>query len=1039
MTPKLLLPLGCAACLLLAEPALAQGLRGLNLRAFKAADGLAESACLSVTVTPQGKVLVRHTVSSGISEFGGYAINVIPAPGEGNSRVYGSPSGQLWTVSRQGLEEFKDGRWVLYPVPEIAAEFSTGTARVTDPVPLCPVKQRQVLLLLPDRLLEFSAEGADKSHTLCLRSAAGTRMERFSDLAPARDGGLWITGAGGLAKVPGPLRNLKAETPWQEYLPPARLAIQNLQEPREDAQGGVTMVGESGTNRQRLLVYFDGQAWTTEGAGAEKLRHAWRGQDETWWVSGLDALAQWAPGRRETMENEEISAWHYFDAAIEFGGIFWLATSDGLLRFAPLAWRTPGAAQRIASPVSCLATDEGGRLWFVAGNSLHSLHEERSQEYPLPAAAGKAPPAIHALFPLKDGSLLLESEAPMLQFKPGIGAFAPVAEANRARPFKPLGLLRDGTLVVQSLGPGPASPDYRLETYDGLKRAPFPEAPPERLLGTNLSLLFAAQHGDLWLSGERGTAWYHDRKWRSFSSADRSTPEGALGFAEPAEGRIWCATRDRIWEFDGRNWLVVRSGFDGINALLKTRDGSLWVASNNGLHRFWQGAWIENGRDDGLPSSAIRAVGEDLRGRLWAGTARGLSRYHPEADPDPPRTYIQELTAKETNVPEGATVTLAFSGQDKWNYTRRPRLLFSHRLDGRDWSPFQPANNIAFIDLPAGKHYFDVRAMDRNGNVDPTPARLEFAVILPWYKESRLVLIACAGLAVAIFFAGLAFNRHRQLVRSYAAVEQKVADRTRELELAHRALAHSQKMNALGTLAAGIAHDFNNILSIIKGSAQIIEENLHNPQKVHTRLDRIKTVVEQGAGIVKALLGFSRDSAPQAGRCEVNSVVAETLKLLGDRFLRETRITFNPAPNLPALMSCQDFIQQIVLNFILNAAESMSQPQPRQITLGTRQLAQPPADLVLAPGAAAAYVAISVRDSGSGIPPENLTRIFEPFFTTKALSARRGTGLGLSMVYELAKRIEAGLAVESVVDQGSVFTLILPVKDASSAAPKAEL
>jgi signal transduction histidine kinase len=80
-----------------------------------------------------------------------------------------------------------------------------------------------------------------------------------------------------------------------------------------------------------------------------------------------------------------------------------------------------------------------------------------------------------------------------------------------------------------------------------------------------------------------------------------------------------------------------------------------------------------------------------------------------------------------------------------------------------------------------------------------------------------------------------------------------------------------------------------------------------------------------------------------------------------------------------------------------------------------------------------------VRDSGSGIPPENLTRIFEPFFTTKALSARRGTGLGLSMVYELAKRIEAGLAVESVVDQGSVFTLILPVKDASSAAPKAEL
>ena len=70
-----------------------------------------------------------------------------------------------------------------------------------------------------------------------------------------------------------------------------------------------------------------------------------------------------------------------------------------------------------------------------------------------------------------------------------------------------------------------------------------------------------------------------------------------------------------------------------------------------------------------------------------------------------------------------------------------------------------------------------------------------------------------------------------------------------------------------------------------------------------------------------------------------------------------------------------------------------------------------------------------MRDYGSGIAPENMPRIFEPFFTTKALSARRGTGLGLSMVYELAKKMEGGLAVESTVDQGSVFTLILPVSE----------
>jgi signal transduction histidine kinase len=233
-------------------------------------------------------------------------------------------------------------------------------------------------------------------------------------------------------------------------------------------------------------------------------------------------------------------------------------------------------------------------------------------------------------------------------------------------------------------------------------------------------------------------------------------------------------------------------------------------------------------------------------------------------------------------------------------------------------------------------------------------------------------------------------------------------------------------MNALGTLAAGIAHDFNNILSIIKGSAQIIEDNVEDPQKVRTRVDRIKTVVEQGAGIVKAMLGFSRDSADQVAACDLNEAVQDTVKLLGDRFLREVQVTFEPGIEIPEVLCSKDFIQQILLNFIFNAAESMA--KRKQVILTTKVLEKLPADLILAPARAPIYAVISVKDFGSGIPPENMSRIFEPFFTTKAMSARRGTGLGLSMVYELAKKLEAGIAVESVVNNGSIFTLILPVQ-----------
>ena len=160
------------------------------------------------------------------------------------------------------------------------------------------------------------------------------------------------------------------------------------------------------------------------------------------------------------------------------------------------------------------------------------------------------------------------------------------------------------------------------------------------------------------------------------------------------------------------------------------------------------------------------------------------------------------------------------------------------------------------------------------------------------------------------------------------------------------------------------------------------------------------------------------------------------MKLLGDRFLREVQVTFEPAPGLPAVVVSRDFIQQILLNFIFNAAESMT--KQRQIVIRSARLSALPQDLVLAPAPSEGYLAVSVQDFGCGISPENLPRIFEPFFTTKALSTHRGTGLGLSMVYELAKKLGAGLAVVSALDQGSTFTLILPVAAITSSEPGAK-
>ena len=221
MTPKGLILLLGATLVALPESSWGQKPSSwpVNERVYRMADGLAESACISVSLAPQGKVLVRHLKSASISQFDGYQVTTIPAADSGSSRIYESPSGQLWTVVAEGLLGFRNDNWLLYRVPEIAADFRARVPRVIDPVPLCPVRHGVVLFLLPDRLLEFNTEPSGRPQTQVLLAVAQTPLEKFSGLTLARDGGLWIAGALGLARASGPVRNLKPDSESQISLP----------------------------------------------------------------------------------------------------------------------------------------------------------------------------------------------------------------------------------------------------------------------------------------------------------------------------------------------------------------------------------------------------------------------------------------------------------------------------------------------------------------------------------------------------------------------------------------------------------------------------------------------------------------------------------------------------------------------------------------------------------------------------------------------------------------------------------------------------
>jgi hypothetical protein len=198
---------------------------------------------------------------------------------------------------------------VLHPVPEIEAELRTNVTHPLDPVPLCAVKQGQVIFLLPERLMKLNLEDPDRPQTELLRTASGSRLEKFSALTLARDGGLWVGGTRGLAKASGPARNIRADTVWKEYVAPETLDLHQFTQLHEDEEGSVTSLALT-KGEQKVIVRFDGRHWETVPLGTEKIRQAWQGPGGSLWAIAIDTLLQWKGGAWG--ENEEVLARQYF-------------------------------------------------------------------------------------------------------------------------------------------------------------------------------------------------------------------------------------------------------------------------------------------------------------------------------------------------------------------------------------------------------------------------------------------------------------------------------------------------------------------------------------------------------------------------------------------------------------------------------------------------------------------------------------------------------------------------------------------------------
>lgn len=261
---------------------------------------------------------------------------------------------------------------------------------------------------------------------------------------------------------------------------------------------------------------------------------------------------------------------------------------------------------------------------------------------------------------------------------------------------------------------------------------------------------------------------------------------------------------------------------------------------------------------------------------------------------------------------------------------------------------------------------------------------------------------------------GVLCDNYRQGLKR-DALEQKQT----ELEAQFR---HSQKMEVLGRLAGGVAHDFNNMLMVLSGSAELLDRALPPDALSRVYLDQIQRSVTKAAAITRQLLAFSRKQILDIRPMDLHAALHESRTILLTLLGSDIRVDLQPSAARSWIRSDLSQIEQVIVNLAINARDAM--PSGGQLTISTRNTADPPPTLPAGSVATSDWTVLDVADNGQGMTRQVLAQIFEPFFTTKP--AGKGTGLGLATVYGIVRQSGGYIHVESAPGKGSCFSLYFP-------------
>lgn len=247
-----------------------------------------------------------------------------------------------------------------------------------------------------------------------------------------------------------------------------------------------------------------------------------------------------------------------------------------------------------------------------------------------------------------------------------------------------------------------------------------------------------------------------------------------------------------------------------------------------------------------------------------------------------------------------------------------------------------------------------------------------------------------------------------------------------ELMRLEEQLRWSQRMEAVGRLAAGIAHDFNNVLSVISLCCEVISIKVSGQdQDLRSNLDDVMMAIQRATQLIQQLQAFSRRQTLEPTTVTVNALI-EDLTRMTERILgRKIHLVTELDQEIGQVLADPGQIEQVLMNLVVNARDAIS--EGGTITIRSEELTFNPKRVLGEDAPPGRYICITVIDTGCGIDVKTLDHIFEPFYTTK--EEGKGTGLGLAVAYGIVKQHKGFITVRSKLDEGTTFQVYLPVKE----------